>query len=236
MNFKKIFLILFTLGCLSGASANETKGGAEGDNRRRGPIGPPRAVSPENVCSRGVTIVGVTETNGNSLEETTCEMPLDANFAQMLREDVPRCAKEASLKIYGRVPVNIELYQVGGYNVRKINTPANHRKKESEKTSDKWSKHSTGQALDIEGIGLNFGDDSRLTKIKFSKDSSNQPYYDAFRDCWDKTTRSTVSGKACKTCSIGHPHTHPFSNVLHNDHMHFSMDCRPPVPKDVAGC
>jgi hypothetical protein len=236
MNFTKIFLVLVTLGFLNGAWAGETKGSGNGGGRGRGPVGPNHTVSPENVCSRGVTVIGVTEVNGNPLESTTCEMPLDANFAQMLREDVPRCAKEASLKIYGRVPVSIELYQMGGYNVRKINTPANRGKKQSEKASDKWSKHSTGQALDLEGIGLNFGDDSRMTKIKFSKDTSNQPYYDAFRDCWDKTTRSTVSGKACKTCSIGHPHTHPFSNILHNDHMHFSMDCRPPVLQGVAGC
>jgi hypothetical protein len=235
MTYSKI--VFFLVCCLSlNASATENKGTtADTGGIINTPHGPNRAVGPENVCSPGVTVIGLTDVKGRKLEDNTCDMTLDANFAQTLREDVPRCIKEAAVKIYGKVPVRIELYQIGAYNVRKINTPSNAGKTDAQKT-DKWSKHSTGQAMDFEGVGMDFGDDSRITKVQFTKDTNNQPFYDVFRDCWDKTERTTVSGKTCKTCSIGHPHTHPFSNVLHNDHMHFSLDCRPPSQPNVAGC
>ncbi len=157
--------------------------------------------------------------NGQALQ--TCEMLLNPYFAQLIKAFIPKCAKEAAVKNGISLPTSVSIEQMGGYANRDA------------RNSTKRSRHSHGMALDVSAIRLHTRDmlgRESTQRIQLTDKTSNQPFYDSFRTCWDAAV-AEVNGKNC-TCSIGHQHTHDPSNALHNDHMHISLSC-PPSPGTV---
>ncbi len=191
--------------------------------QRGGGGGPRRTLSSSNLCNSGLSIESTPETpTANGRGVATCEMMLDDQFAEALQKYIPLCAKSAAASQHWAIPTHVTVQQMGGFADRKINTPSGE--------GDSWSRHSVGKALDISALIMNHGGPSY--KIDLTDRTQNQSFYDAFRTCWDNSMKSFL-GQNC-TCSIGHPHTHPPSNELHNNHMHISLTC--PTQPNVAGC
>lgn len=182
---------------------------------------PQRTVSENEVCNSELSVFAQRASQYAPPLET-CKMQLDSQFAEALQKFIPLCAKSAAASMHWNIPTHVSLEQMGGFSDRKINTPSGQ--------GSSWSRHSVGKALDISALTLHNGTSSY--KIDLTDRTQNQNFYDAFRTCWDNSMKSFL-GKEC-TCSIGHSHTHPPSNELHNDHMHISLSCPPQT--GVAGC
>jgi hypothetical protein len=186
--------------------------------------GPLNNMSTQNLCSgdQSFSVYADRDTiarNGQALQ--TCEMMLNPYFAQLIKAFIPKCAKEAAVKNGMSLPTSVSIEQMGGYANRNA------------RNSSKRSRHSHGMALDVSAIRLHSRDmlgRESTQRIELTGNTSNQPFYDSFRTCWDAAV-AEVSGRSC-TCSIGHEHTHDPSNALHNDHMHISLAC-PPSPGTV---
>jgi hypothetical protein len=185
--------------------------------------GPPHEALTTNMCTDELKIFAARPSrNAPPLE--TCNMYLDTRFADKLKTHIPLCAKTAALKSgMGQIPVSVSIEQMGGFNVRPINTPKG--------PGDSWSRHSVGMALDISALVLDMGTYTR--RVELTDKTQDSLFYKEFRNCWQKAIEIHGGKESC-LCSIGHQHSHPYSNELHNDHMHVSLIC-PPQPK-VAGC
>ena len=188
---------------------------------------PQRTLEVHNLCNSQLSVEAAPEVaptqKGRAIP--TCEMTLDSQFAEAIQTYVPLCAKSAAASQRWTIPTHVTIQQMGGYVDRKINTPSGQ--------GDSWSRHAVGKALDISALVMDHG--GPPYRIDLTDSTQNQKFYDAFRTCWDNSMQSYMSsgGRTC-TCSIGHPHTHPPSNVLHKNHMHISLTC--PTQPGVAGC
>jgi hypothetical protein len=217
----RCFMLIFLVATLLVANAEVTGGrGLQDYNVNAEAIynGPARNMSTQDLCDGAesgfepLRVYADRDTisqGGRAIE--TCEMNLNPYFAQLIKAFIPRCAKEAAVSVGMNLPTRVSLEQMGGYANRNA------------RNSDQLSRHALGMALDISAISLETGNSTQ--RIRLTENSNNQPFYDAFRSCWDKAVEK-VNGKNC-TCSIGHAHTHPPSNTLHNDHMHISLACPP---------
>ncbi len=179
--------------------------------------GPLRSMSTQNLCDGDQSLSvyadrDVIARGGQAIQ--TCEMTLNPYFAQLLKAFIPKCAKEAALKNGMSLPTSVSIEQMGGYANRNA------------RNSSRLSRHALGMALDISAITLHnnglFGNSSSQ-RIALTENTTNQPFYDSFRSCWDAAVVQATGGKC--TCSIGHSHTHDPSNALHDDHMHISLSC-----------
>ncbi len=180
--------------------------------------GPLNSVSLQNLCN-GDQSFSVYADRSSALQ--TCEMQLNPYFAQLIKAFIPKCAKEAAVKNGISLPTSVSVEQMGGYANRNA------------RNSDRLSRHAHGMALDISAISLHTRDmlgRENTQRIQLTGNTTNQPFYDSFRSCWDSAV-AEVSGRNC-TCSIGHQHTHDPSNALHDNHMHISLSC-PPSPGTV---
>lgn len=186
--------------------------------------GPLNNMSTQNLCNGDQSFSVYADRDlisrgGQALQ--TCEMMLNPFFAQLIKAFIPKCAKEAAVKNGMSLPTSVSIEQMGGYANRDA------------RNSTKRSRHSHGMALDVSAIRLHSRDmlgRESTQRIALTGNTTNQPFYDAFRTCWDVAV-AEVSGRNC-TCSIGHEHTHDPSNALHNDHMHISLSC-PSAPGTV---
>lgn len=186
--------------------------------------GPLNNMSTQNLCNGDQSFSvyadrDIISRGGQAIQ--TCEMMLNPFFAQLIKAFIPKCAKEAAVKNGMSLPTSVSIEQMGGYANRDA------------RNSTKRSRHSHGMALDVSAIRLHSRDmlgRESTQRIELTDKTSNQPFYDSFRTCWDAAV-AEVNGRNC-TCSIGHRHTHEPSNELHNDHMHISLSC-PPSPGTV---
>ncbi len=183
---------------------------------------PPNGADEQNVCTNQLEVFAA-RPSAAAPPLQTCQMHLDSKFAELLKAYIPQCAKEAALKSGLSAPTRVALEQMGGFNVRQINTPSGK--------GESWSRHSLGMALDISSIKLFNG--SYTKKIDLTKNTTDQKFYNDFRSCWNSAIE-IHNGKESCTCSIGHQHTHDPSNELHDDHMHISLSC--PPQSGVAVC
>lgn len=183
---------------------------------------PPNGAGEQNLCTSQLEVFAA-RPSAAAPPLQTCQMHLDGKFAEILKTYIPQCAKEAALKSGLSAPTKVALEQMGGYNVRQINTPSGK--------GGSWSRHSLGMALDISSIKLFNGPYTK--KIDLTKNTTDQKFYNDFRSCWNSAIE-IHNGKESCTCSIGHQHTHDPSNELHDDHMHISLSC--PPQSGVAVC
>jgi Extensin-like protein C-terminus len=142
----------------------------------------------------------------------SCDMYLNPYFAQLFKAFVPKCAKEAAVATGMNIPTSVSIEQLGGF------------VKRNARNSNQLSRHALGMAMDVSSITLQYNG-GNTQRIDLTKDTKNQPFYDSFRSCWDKSV-AVVNGKNC-ACSVGHTHTHKPSNDLHDDHMHLALACPP---------
>lgn len=184
--------------------------------------GPAHSAQEQNVCTDQLEMFAA-RPSAAAPPLQTCQMHLNGKFAEILKTNIPQCAKEAALKSGLSAPTKVALEQMGGFNVRQINTPSGK--------GGSWSRHSLGMALDISAIKLFNGPSTK--KIDLTKDTKDQKFYNDFRNCWDSAIEVHMGKESC-TCSIGHQHTHDPSNDLHDDHMHISLAC--PPQSGVAVC
>lgn len=227
----KHFVFTFCLMVLSLSSVAETTRNDNNNSTAR-ERGVPSGVTEQNLCNSELQVMARAEGNPNDVTDS-CSMLLKQDFADALKTLVPKCAKEAALANGWNLPTSVTLYQMGGYSNRTINTPTTVNNPEAKKQAS-MSRHSEGQALDVDGILLH-GSGSSPVFIPLTEEAAREPrtnsFYKNFRACWDKEL--TTDGRVC-TCSIGHPHVHEPSNELHRDHMHLSLTC--PAKPGVAGC
>lgn len=217
-------VFLLTSPCAFSSEVTSSEPSASPQPAQKSPE-PPANIRQMDVCNNEIQLIGSPGT-GEAKGNYTCTMALDPDFGKIMMEIFPRCAKETALKMGMNVPTHIRVYQEGAFNVRKTVTPSG--------TGDKWSRHSTGKAMDVEGIALDYGDEKLgSTFIKFTEDSNGPNFYSEFRECWKNATVKDANGKSC-TCSIGPPGSKEPCNDVHKDHAHFAVSC--PVIPGVAGC
>ena len=172
---------------------------------------------------------------GPRVPDDSCEMALDPVFGEAFRSFVPKCALNAAqvagISGSNKFVTGVEATQMGGYTRRHTNIPGSNGQSVH---GESWSRHSTGEAVDLESINLKFSDGTSQ-KIELTSNSNNNDFYDAFRNCWDTALDGLPATKGCM-CSIACNGKHKPSNGLHNNHMHISFKCSKHPPARVAGC
>lgn len=175
--------------------------------------------------------------------DRNCQMTMDPQFGRVFQTYIPRCAAMAAAAsgltpaYGGRKVASIDVGHIGGYNKRPTNIPSASG---GSQQGSSWSRHATGEAVDLSSITLKFNDGS-YQRIELTKETTNPQFYDAFRECWNNSMKGEDRAASC-TCSIACPgHPPPPMNELHDNHLHISYRCSTPVdaagkPVKVAGC